>query len=66
MGTQVHQSIWSGYFLLFCHGRAREDAACERVFVTLGSNCQHSSTKGTGSSSLGSAGLGGRELLTHR
>lgn len=60
MGTQVHRSIWGCYFLPNCHGRTWEDAACDHVSITMGSNCQHSSTKGTRNSSSGSAGLGGR------
>lgn len=47
MGTQMHQSIWGCYFLPNCHGRTREDAACDHVFLTMGSNCQHSGTTGT-------------------
>lgn len=66
MGTEVLQSIWGCYFLPSCHSRTPEDAACDCAFVTVGSNCQHSSTKGIGNSSSGSAGLGGRELLKHR
>lgn len=30
MGTQMHQFIWGCYFLPNCHGRTREDAACDR------------------------------------
>lgn len=61
MGTQVQQSTWGCYFLPNCHGRTQEAAACDRVFVTMGSNCHHSGIKGTGNSSSGSAGLAGRE-----